>query len=100
MVEIACFIRVEIHRVTVSRHQPVCKMRGLLSVFFFFDPDVLYSLENENDPLASMDISHPVRNSANINTVIESEVSEGVSLRAEIPLILKIFAQRVTRSYS
>ena len=95
MVEIACFIRVEIHRVTVSRHQPVCKMRGL-----FFYPDVLYNLENENDPLASMDISHPVRNSANINMVIESEVSEGISLRAEIPLILKIFAQRVPRSYS
>ena len=45
---------------------------------FFFDPDVLYNLENENELLASMDIDHPVRNSTN-NTVIESEVSEEVS---------------------
>ena len=59
-------------------------MPGLLSrIFFFlinyfFCPDVLYNLENENELLASMDIDHPVRNSTN-NTVIENEVSEELS---------------------
>ena len=55
-----------------------------LSVLFillllFFDPDVFYNPENENELLASMDIDHPVRirgkKSIN-NTVIDSEVSE------------------------
>ena len=64
------------HGVTVSRHQPVCKMPGLLFRFFLFG--VLCNLENENELLASMGIDHPVRNSTN-NTVIESEVSEEVS---------------------
>ena len=57
----------------MSRHQPVCKMPGGLSRFFcfcFLASDVLYNLENENEP--SMDIHHPVRNST-------SEVSEKVS---------------------
>ena len=66
MVETACFIRVQMHGVTVSRYQPVCKM------------PVLYNQENEKELLASMDIDHPVRNSTN-NTVIESEVSEEVT---------------------
>ena len=79
------------HEATVSRHQPVCEMPGLLSRFFvFFNllifccccccfyPDVLYNLENENELLASTDIDHAVRNST-INTVIETEVSEEVS---------------------
>ena len=57
------------YRCTVSRHQPVCKMPGVLSLFLFvFYSDVLYNLENENQVLASMDIDHPVRNSTN-NTV-------------------------------
>ena len=78
MIETACFIRVQMHGVTVSRHQPVCKMpvRGLSR--FFFYPNVLFDQENENELLASMDIDHPVRNSTN-NTVIESEVSKEVS---------------------
>ena len=55
-----------------------------LSVLFillllFFDPDVFYNPENENELLASIDIDHPVRirgkKSIN-NTVIDSEVSE------------------------
>ena len=55
-----------------------------LSVLFillllFFDPDVFYNPENENELLASMEIDHPVRirgkKSIN-NTVIDSEVSE------------------------
>ena len=55
-----------------------------LSVLFillllFFDPDVFYNPENENELLASMDIDHPVRirgkKSIN-NTVIDSEVFE------------------------
>ena len=53
------------HGVTVSRHQPVCKMLGVLSRFLFcfvFYSDVLYNLENETELLASMDIDHPVRN--------------------------------------
>ena len=79
MVETACFIRVQMHGVTVSRHQPVCKMPvRVLSRFFLPRPDVLYNQENEKELLASMDIDHPVRNSTN-NTVIESEVSEEVS---------------------
>ena len=53
-----------------------------LGLLLFFDPNVFYNLENENELLASMDIAHPVRiqgkNSSN-NTVIESEVSEEVS---------------------
>ena len=49
-----------------------------LLLILFFEPDVLYNLENENELLASMDIDHPVRNTTN-NTVIESEVSEEVS---------------------
>ena len=62
----------------MSRHQPVCKMPGVLSLFscfffcivfcFVFYSDVLYNLENENEVLASMDIDHPVRNGTN-NTV-------------------------------
>ena len=72
MVETACFIKVQIHAVTVSRHQPLCKMPGVLQSVFFFGPDVLYNLENENELFASMDIDHPVRNSAN-DTVIESQ---------------------------
>ena len=66
------------------------------SLVFFLDPDVLYNLENENEPLASMDISHPVRNSTNINTVIESEVSE-VSLRVEIPFDLEDLCSQGTK---
>ena len=79
MVETACFIRVQMHGVTVSRHQPVCKMPPVrvLSRFFFY-PDVLNNQENEKELLASVDIDQPVRNSTN-NTVIESEVSEEVS---------------------
>ena len=62
----------------MSRHQPVCELRGLFPRFCFFDPDVLYNLENENELLAPMDIDHPVRNSTK-NTVIKREVSEEVS---------------------
>ena len=55
-----------------------------LSVLFillllFFDPDVFYNPENENELLASMDIDHPVRirgKKSIKNTVIDSEVSE------------------------
>ena len=55
-----------------------------LSVLFillllFFDPDVFYNPENENELLASMDIDHPVRirgKKGINNTVIDSEVSE------------------------
>ena len=32
-----------------------------LLLLLFFDPDVFYNLENENELLASMDIDHPVR---------------------------------------
>ena len=83
MVETACFIRVQMHGVTVSCHQLVCKMPvRVLSIFFFFFfffyLDVLNNQENEKELLASMDIDHPLRNSTN-NTVIESEVSEEVS---------------------
>ena len=54
----------------MSRHQPVCKMPGVLSLFLFcFFTETSYNnLENENEVLASMDIDHPVRNSTN-NTV-------------------------------
>ena len=52
----------------MSRHQPVCEFPRLLSRFYlfillllFFDPDVFYNPENENELLASMDIDHPVR---------------------------------------
>ena len=77
MVETACFTRVQMHGVTVSRHQPVCKMPvRVLSRFFY--PYVLYNQENEKELLASMDLDHPVRNSTH-NTVIESEFSEEVS---------------------
>ena len=65
------------HGATVSRRQPVCEMPGLINYFFFY-PDVLYNLENEKELLVSMDIDHPVCNSAN-NMVIESEVSEEVN---------------------
>ena len=78
MVETACFIRVQMHGVTVTRHQPVCKMPVRVLSRFSFYPDVLYNQENEKELLVSMDIDHPVRNSTN-NTVIESEVSEEVS---------------------
>ena len=36
MVEKACFIRVQMHGATVSRHQPVCEIPGLLSRFYLF----------------------------------------------------------------
>ena len=60
------------HGATVSRHQPVCEIPGLLSRFYLFiylfiiiiiifDSDVFYNLGNENELLASMDIDHPVR---------------------------------------
>ena len=47
---------------------------------FFFDPDVLYDLENEyeHELLASVDIEHPVSNSTNY-TMLESEISEQVT---------------------
>ena len=48
-------------------------------LLLFFDPDVFYNPENENELLASMDIDHPVRirgKKSRSNTVIESEVSE------------------------
>ena len=32
-----------------------------LLLLLFFDPDVFYNPENENELLASMDIDHPVR---------------------------------------
>ena len=41
LIETACFIRVQMHGATVSRHQPVCEMPGLLSPFIylsFFGP--------------------------------------------------------------
>ena len=78
MVETACFISVQMHGVTVSRHQPVCKMPVRVLSRFSFYPDVLYNQGNEKELLASMDMDHPVRNSTN-NTVIEREVSEEVS---------------------
>ena len=49
-----------------------------ISLLLFFDPDVFYNPENENELLASMDIYHPVRirgKQTINNTVIESEVS-------------------------
>ena len=52
------------HEATVSRHQVVCEIPGLLPRFYlfiiiiiFFDPDVFYNLENVNE----LDIGHPVR---------------------------------------
>ena len=78
MVETVCFIRVQMHGVTGSRHQPVCKMPVRVLSRFFFYPYVLYNQENEKELLASMDTDHPLRNSTN-NSVIESEVSEEVS---------------------
>ena len=83
MVETACLIRVQMHRVTVSRHRPICKMADEFPDFslgIFFDPDVLYDLENENENelLASVDIEHPVNNSTNY-TMLESEISEQVT---------------------
>ena len=50
------------------------------SLGIFFDPDVLYDLENENENelLASVDIEHPVNNSTNY-TMLESEISEQVT---------------------
>ena len=51
------------HGAMVSRHQPVCEIPGLgLGLLLFFDPNVFYNLENENELLVSMDIDHPVRN--------------------------------------
>ena len=81
MVETACFIREQMHGVTVSRHQPVCKMHVRVLSRFFFYPDVLYNQENEKELLVTMDIDHPVRESTGRynNTVIESEVSEELS---------------------
>ena len=35
MVETASFIRLQTHGATVSRHQPVCEIPGLLSVRFY-----------------------------------------------------------------
>ena len=32
-----------------------------LGLLLFFDPNVFYNLENENELLASMDVDHPVR---------------------------------------
>ena len=78
MVETACFIRVQMHGVTVSCHQPVCKMPVRVLSRFLLPRRLIYNLENEKELLASMDIDHPVHNSTN-NTVIESEVSEEVS---------------------
>ena len=49
-----------------------------LLLLLFFDPDVFYNPENENELLASMDMDHPVRirgKKTINNTVIESEVS-------------------------
>ena len=68
------------YRCTESRCHAISPFVKCLSEFSlgFFYLDVLYNQENEKEPLASMDIDHPVRNSTN-NTVIESEVSEEVS---------------------
>ena len=58
------------------RHRPICKMADLFPDFslglFFFDPDVLYDLENEyeNELLASIDIENAVRYNTN-NSLIE-----------------------------
>ena len=63
------------YRYTQSRCHAISlfvKCLEFSSLFFFFGPDFLYNLENENELFASMDIDHPVRNSAN-DTVIESQ---------------------------
>ena len=74
--------RARTYRCTESRCHaisPMVKCWSSLS-FFFFDPDLLFNLENEL--FASMDTDHPVRNSTN-NTVIESEVSEEVTMKTQ-----------------
>ena len=67
----------------MSRHRPVCKMADQFpdfSLVFYFDPDVLYDLENENENelLASIDVDHPVSTSTSF-PVTESKVSEQVT---------------------
>ena len=69
------------HRATVTRHRPICKMADQfpdVSLGFCFDSDVLYGLENENGLLPSIDVNHPVSASTSF-PVIESEVSKEVT---------------------
>ena len=68
--ETSCFIRVQMHGVTLSRHQPICAMAdcfpdfSLSLSFFLFSihPQILHDLEREyeNELLASIDTKQPV----------------------------------------
>ena len=68
--ETSCSIRVQMHGVTLSRHQPICAMADCfpdfaLSLFFFLfsiHPQILHDLEREyeNELLASIDTKQPV----------------------------------------
>ena len=66
--ETSCFIRVQMHGVTLSCHQTICAMAEYFPdfslVFFSFSIDlqVLHDLEREyeNDLLASIDPEQPV----------------------------------------